>query len=247
MTALVASATLLVFAAFAQSAFASHSETAFFEAPENLLGVPATYQAKTFNTLRSLGVHALRVTLWWRDVAPKPNQKRRPSFNQSNPRSYHWGEYDLLIDRAVALHWKVLLTVSGPAPDWATPRGDDKFSNPSTGDFRQFMEAVGKRYGKIVKLYSIWNEPNQPGFLRPQYAGRRLVSPAIYRGLFFAGYDGLRSSGNFSGMQVLIGETSAAGLAPGRYPGKFEASPPLAFLSGVICLGSNYRPAGHCG
>src|SRR5215831_18472555 len=112
LTALVAGATLFLFAAFAPSAFASHSETAFFEAPENLLGVPAAYQAKTFDTLQSLGVHALRVTLWWRNVAPHPNHKRRPNFNQSNPKSYHWGEYDLLIDRAVALHWTVLLTVT---------------------------------------------------------------------------------------------------------------------------------------
>ena len=76
-----------------------------------------------------------------RNVAPKPNHKRRPNFNQANPAAYHWGEYDLLISRAVAMHWKVLLTVSGPVPNWATPHGEDRYSYPNTTDFEQFMQA----------------------------------------------------------------------------------------------------------
>src|SRR5579864_8819996 len=94
LTALIATLTLLAGAALVPSAFGAYGETVFFEAPENLLGVPATYQAKTLSELQSLGVRALRVTLFWRNVAPSPNHKRRPRFNESNPRSYHWGEYD---------------------------------------------------------------------------------------------------------------------------------------------------------
>ena len=76
------------------------------------------------------------------------------------------------------------------------------------------MQAVGRHYGAEVKLFSIWNEPNQPGFLRPQYVHGGSTSPAIYRGLFIAGYLGLRASGNFAGMKVLMGETSAVGVHP---------------------------------
>ena len=213
LTALLTAAALLGAGAIgAAPAFASHSETVFFEAPRDLLGVSATKQAATFKQLESLGVHALRVVLYWRNVAPNPNHRQRPNFNQANPAAYHWGAYDQLINKAAALHWKLLLTVSGPVPRWATPHGEDIYSSPSTSDFALFMKAVGKHYGAKVKLFAIWNEPNQPGFLRPQYVHRQLTSPAIYRGLFLAGYAGLRASGNFSGMTVLMGETSPVGV-----------------------------------
>ena len=222
------------------AAIASQGETVFFEAPGDLLGVPADHQAKVLAQLASLGVRALRVTLYWRDVAPHPNHRHRPTFNQANPNAYDWGGYDTLIAQAVAMHWRVLLTVTGPVPDWATPHGEDRFSYPSDSDFRQFMQAVGHRYGSEVKLFSIWNEPNQPGFLRPQYVHGRLASPAIYRGLFLAGYAGLRASGNFAGMTVLMGETSAVGIHATGVPA------PLAFLRSLLCLNSSYRPVGHC-
>ena len=237
---IAAFAALLALGVLAGPALASHGEVAFFEAPENLLGVPADYQAKTLSRLQSLGVHALRVTLYWRKVAPKPGHQHRPRFNQANPASYDWGEYDLLISRAVAMHWTVLLTVTGPVPRWATPHGEDRYSYPNTTDFEQFMTAVGRHYGRTVKLFSIWNEPNQPGFLRPQYVKHKLVSPEIYRGLYLAGYLGLKHSGNFRGMKVLMGETSAIGV------GSAEVPAPLAFLRGLLCLNAHYRPVGRC-
>ena len=239
LTALLTATTLLGAGALAPAALASHSETVFFEAPGNLLDVPAASQARTLGELGSLGVRALRVTLYWRDVAPRPNQRRRPRFDQASPVAYHWGSYDSLIASASALHWRVLLTVTGPVPNWATPHGEDEYSYPSTADFEQFMRAVGRHYGAAVKLISIWNEPNQPGFLRPQYVRGRLVSPAIYRGLFLAGRRGLATSGHFDGMTVLMGETSAVGIAP-------SVPAPLAFLRGVLCLDARYRPIGHC-
>ena len=224
----------------APAAFASHGETVFFEAPGELIGVPAGHQARVLAQLGSMGVRALRVTLYWRDVAPYPNHRQRPSFDQANPKAYHWGSYDTLIAEAVALHWTVLLTVSGPVPNWATPHGEDRYSYPSDSDFRQFMQAVGRRYGSQVKLFSIWNEPNQPGFLRPQYVHGALASPGIYRGLFLAGYDGLRASGHFAGMTVLAGETSAVGIRAIGVPA------PLAFLRSLLCLNTGYKPVGHC-
>ena len=241
LTALLTAAALLGAGAIgAAPAFASHNETVFFEAPRDLLGVSATKQAATFKQLESLGVHALRVVLYWRTVAPNPNHRRRPNFNQANPAAYHWGAYDQLINKAAALHWKLLLTVSGPVPRWATPHGEDIYSSPSTSDFALFMKAVGKHYGAKVKLFAIWNEPNQPGFLRPQYVHRQLTSPAIYRGLFLAGYAGLKASGNFSGMTVLMGETSPVGVQSQGVPA------PLAFLRGTLCLNTSYRRVGHC-
>jgi hypothetical protein len=234
----VTTAVLAAAAAGAAPALASHDETVFFESPHALLS-PAT-QAASLNQLQSLGVHALRVVLYWRDVAPNPNSRRRPEFNQANPAAYGWGAYDPLIAAAMARHWKVLLSVGGPVPRWATPHGEDIYSYPDDNDFRQFMEAVGRHYGKRVKLFSIWNEPNEPGFLRPQYVHGKLASASIYRGLFLAGYRGLQASGNFAGMNVLMGETSPTGVASQGVPA------PLAFLRGVLCLNASYKPVGHC-
>ena len=51
--------------------------------------------------------------------------------------------------------------------------------------------AVAKHFGDEVTTYSIWNEPNHPEFLRPQYARRhRPASPRIYRSLYFAAMRG---------------------------------------------------------
>ena len=241
LTALLCAAALLGSGAVAApAALAAHNEAVFFEAPGSLLNVSPAARAKALAQLQSLGVHALRIVLYWRSVAPKPNHKHRPSFNQESPARYRWGAYDQVIDAASALHWKILLTVSGPVPDWATPRGEDRYTSPNTGEFRQFMVAIGRHYGRLVKLYSIWNEPNQPGFLRPQYTGKRLASPQVYRGLFLAGYSGLKASGNFAGMTVLMGETSPVGVASQHVPA------PLAFLRGVLCLNASYKPVGHC-
>jgi hypothetical protein len=242
LTAIICAATLLAAGALAApAALASHNETVFFEAPSSLLDVSAPARTQALAQLQSLGVHALRIVLYWRNVAPNPNHRHKPAFNQANPARYHWGYYGQLIDAASALKWKILLTVSGPVPDWATPHGENEYSDPNPGDFKEFMEAVGKRFGRLVKLYSIWNEPNEPGFLRPQYVGKTLASAQIYRGLFLAGYAGLRASGNFAGMTVLMGETSPTGVASQHVPA------PLAFLRGVVCLNSSYRPVGHCG
>ncbi len=239
LTALLTVAALSVAGGMnAAPALASHNETVFFEAPNALL-TTAT-RTPTLNQLQALGVHALRVILYWRDVAPNPNHKRRPSFNQANPSAYHWGAYDQLVKAASARHMKLLLCVSGPVPRWATPHGADIYSNPNATDFGLFMRAVGRHYGNVVKLYSIWNEPNEPGFLRPQYVHGKLASAAIYRGLFLAGYNGLKASGHFRGMTVLMGETSPTGVRVQSVPA------PLAFLRGVLCLNSSYKPVGHC-
>jgi hypothetical protein len=148
-TALLIAAMLLGGGALgAVPAFASHGETVYFEAPRDLLGVPSATQAKTLAKLQSLGVHAVRIVLYWRDVAPSPKHTKRPNFNQSNPAAYHWGSYDQLISTVSALHWKVLLTVSGPVPRWATPHGEDQYTSPSATAFGLFIKAVGKHYGK---------------------------------------------------------------------------------------------------
>ena len=58
------------------------------------------------------------------------------------------------------------------------------------------MTAVARHFGSEVATYAIWNEPNHPAFLLPQFNSNGTpASPRIYRGLYQAGYAGLQAAG----------------------------------------------------
>jgi len=226
----------------ASSALASRSETVFFEAPTQLMN-PALRPA-TITQLQSLGVHAVRILLDWGAVAPNPDSHSKPALDMTDPASYNWGQYVPLITELHSLGWTVLLTITAEPPTgvpcWASACAKDRVTDPNATDYGQFTEAVGREFGSEVKLYSIWNEPNQPQFLMPQNVKGKIVSATIYRSLFLDGYAGLKASGNFAGMTVLMGETSPVGSAVGDIPA------PLAFLRGVLCLNSHYVKSRSC-
>ena len=93
-----------------------------------------------------------------------------------------------------------------------------------------------------VSMWSIWNEPNQPGWLRPQAlrVGRRNVpaSPRVYRGLQDAGYAGLAATGH-AGDTIVLAETAPRGAQ--RLSGVSPMSP-LLFIRELYCLDRRLRP-----
>jgi hypothetical protein len=111
-------------------------------------------------------------------------------------------------------------------------------TRPSSTRFRRFVTAVGRRYGEQIDYWSIWNEPNHPGFLAPQYVHGRPYSPRIYRQLYRAGRDGLEASGNERD-RVLMGETAPRGNS--------HVVAPLDFVRGSLCLTSSYHRRKRCG
>lgn len=239
LATLLASATALASTAALDApapALAAHDQTVLFEAPPDLLS--PQLRPGALAQLDSLGARAIRVVLLWRDVAPASNSAAKPNFDATDPAAYDWGQYDAVMQAAAQRGWQVLLTVSGPVPRWATPGGVDQTTRPDPLEFGRFMTAVGRHYGRQVKLFSIWNEPNHPEFLDPQYAGGRPASPRIYRGLYQAGYAGLQASGNFAGVKVLLGETAPRGTG--------HDVAPLTFLRGTLCLDNRYRRASSC-
>jgi hypothetical protein len=227
-------------------ALADHRQTMFFEAPGQLLN-PAQ-RGGAIAQLTRLGVKALRVELHWHDVAPDANSGRRPSFAARNPASYNWGQYDALIAEAQRLKWQVLLTVTSPVPRWATATHRDLITRPDDLAFEEFMTAVGRHYGSLISLWAIWNEPNVPGWLAPQFnANGTPASPRIYRGLFEAGYAGLIAAG-LKAPNVLFGETAPFGtdFVNAKREGVEREVAPLAFLRGALCLNSQYRKVDTC-
>jgi hypothetical protein len=230
---------LLATLAVPAAAHARTSQFTMFEAPRELLSDDAAMRAQTFDEVQGFGVRWLRVVLYWQSVAPDPDSRSVPAFDERDPNAYPgFARYDRLISEARARGMHVVLTVSGPVPRWATHDRNDHVTRPSPTRFERFMTAVGRRYQHQVSRWAIWNEPNHPDFLQPQYSSHKHpVSPGVYRRLVQAADKGLRASGNaHDGMW--IGETAPRGT------GKDVA--PLTFLRGALCLNSHYHRRSAC-
>ena len=97
-----------------------------------------------------------------------------------------------------------------------------------------------------VDTWSVWNEPNHPGWLTPQWLpdprGSSLpLLPAaarIYRDLADAAWYGLQASGHGSDT-ILMGETAPRGLDD---RGLTRAIRPLEFIRELYCLDRRFRP-----
>lgn len=217
------------------AARAAHSQAMSFEAPRELLD--PSLRDSTLDQISGMGVKSLRVVLYWHDVAPNADSSAKQTFDETDPANYNWSAYDAIVASARARGMQVLLTVSGPVPKWATLSRRDTVTHPSPKLFEQFMQAVARHYAGQVATFSIWNEPNHPDFLDPQYFHGKPVSGLWYRKLFVAGYDGLRKGG-IANPKVLMGETAPAGSP--------HDVAPLLFLRQTLCLNGRYQHIAHC-
>jgi hypothetical protein len=234
--------TLLVItllAVLAAPAQASPRQVMSFEAPEELLD--DVRRVPTLDEIRAFGVTQIRQVVFWQSFAPNANRKRKPSFNAANPDAYPagtWARLDSIVAEAHARGIDVMLTPTGPVPKWATSRKKDNLTRPSAKHFGQFVTALARRYGEQVSTWSIWNEPNQPQFLLPQYRKGRPYSPRLYRGLYRAAYKAIRSVDANRKDKILIGETSPRGNE--------NIVHPLRFLRGMACLNGSYKKTHRC-
>lgn len=248
-------AALLASLAAAAPAGADRTQATIFD-PGGILnpGLTDAYRTRTIDRISSLGADTLRVLVPWRLLAPSPDQPSPPpGFDGTNPADYSQRDFanlDQVVREATSQGLRVLLTPTGPAPNWASGSPFNDHVNPDPQLFEQFVEALGTRYSgncsaaacgsavlPRVSFWSVWNEPNLAIFLRPQIVRGRSVSGRIYRGLYQAARRGLRASGHASD-PVLIGET-----APSR--GK-TSTPPIDFLRDVLCLSRSYHRRAGC-
>ncbi len=221
----------------AAEAGASSRQFTTVEAPAELLsGAPDG----ALDLVKSLGATAIRVQMGWASVAPSPASSRAPVFNATDPAAYPaagWSRYDVAIADARARGIKVLLTIAGPAPRWATASHRDGITSPSATAFGKFATAVGRRYGSQVSWWSIWNEPNLGKLLGPI---KGLANASIYRALYLKAYAGLHAAHVTA--PILLGE-----LAPiGNSLPKIGTTSPLRFLRAVLCLDGSYRKSRTC-
>ena len=165
----------LVCVVLSAPAFASPSQSLTFEAPRDLAD-PARRDA-AFAELDALGARALRVVVYWNDVAPSPNARSRPGFDPTDPTAYDWSRYDPIVSGARDRGWPVHLTVSGPVPRWATARKRDHVTGRTRGSSVRSSPRGGPLPHRVV-TWAVWNEPNHPQFLMPQYRTKKPESPS---------------------------------------------------------------------
>ncbi len=228
---------------------------------------------KTLRTLKALGVDRVRVQVLWAALAPDPlATKPPPGLNATDPNAYpatSWAPYDRLVRLTQALGMGVNFDLTAPGPLWAMRQGDpDKATvsdyAPSVSRFEQFVTAVARRYngsytpagsraGPLPRVasWSIWNEPNQPGWLSPQLrtvAGTRVPdAPRLYRDYANAAFKALVANGHGPATDtVLIGETAPEGCiarGPGcEYLADDQPIAPLLFLRAMYCVDGNDKP-----
>jgi hypothetical protein len=184
---------------------------------------------RAFRDARALGVTRLRVNANWAYSMPKSQSRAR-----RRPQQVQWNfpGLDSLVDAAAENGIRVHLSITGPAPVWAS--GNRKISGwkPNTRYFGEFASALAAHFKGRVDRYSIWNEPNWRTWLGPLKNG-----PALYRSLYQRGYAAVKKAD--SAAKVLIGETS-----PYARPGFSTA--PIAFLRSLACVNSRWKRVRRC-
>jgi hypothetical protein len=229
--------TLLALLVAAPAAQAGTRQVMTFEAPDELYDDGR--RDATLDEIRAFGVTQIRQLVYWQRFAPAPNRRRKPTFDAKNADTYGtFGVLDRLMAAAQARGIKVILTPTGPVPRWATGSKKGNLNRPNPRHFGDFVTALARRYGAQVETWSIWNEPNQPQFLMPQYRKKRPVSPGIYRNLYRAAHRAIRSVAENRRDTILIGETSPRGNE--------NVVHPLKFLRGMTCLNARYRKRRSC-
>ena len=134
----------------AAPAMANPEQRSLMQHDSRLLKSGPEVRAATLDEMRALGVDTVKILMSWRDIAPA-GASRPGGFRGDDPADYGhdpWAAYDAAIAGAQARGLEVLLTVTGPAPDWATagPSEPVGVNRPDAAEFERFVRAVGTRY-----------------------------------------------------------------------------------------------------
>ena len=194
--------------------------------------------AQAIELLDDSGVRAIRLTAGWSQLAPAPRSGRKPDFDATDPDAYRaegWKPIDRAVREARDRDMAVIVDIAFWAPVWAT--AGDTTPRPRSGidakEFALFARAVARRYRDQVGTFTLWNEPNHPGFLLPQRD-----AAAIYRKMVASAYPAVKDEAPDS--TVLVGGLAAHGRRNG--------TPPLRFLRELACVDDRLRPVatGDC-
>lgn len=215
------------------------------------------------HTLKWLGVDELRISAEWKLEAPAPGSRHAPmNFDATDPRSYDASAGTRLLDSAVRAAAGqgigVILDPAFSAPLWATSNtrpttvapGDPWFNRDiDVHQLAAWETMLARRYSGSytpareltalprVQTFTLWNEPNQAGFLEPQWRGGRAVSADWYRHLVTLAYPAIKRASPRA--RVLIGNASSVGSDQQAGGG---GVPPLRFIRRLACVDRRLAP-----
>jgi hypothetical protein len=242
-----------LFLCAAAPASAARNQESIFEDEHQLLDLGPGAANSAMDDIKSLGADSVRSLVLWSRIAPRGSRRPR-GFKAADPRSYSpaaWDPYDDLVRGTSVRGLGLILSPSTPMPRWASRcKKKTATCKPDPKAYRAFVTALGRRYsgtyadenqgGGVLPRVTRWsplNEPNQPGWLTPQYERKRgrLVATAavVYRKLALAAIAGLKASGHGRD-QVLLGETAPIGRTSGSLARR--PIPPVEFLRKLFCL-----------
>ena len=235
---------------------AARGQLTIMEDPSQLVSEDPGRRAQTLAEFEALGVDTVKIAVPWRSVAPSSGSESRPgAFDGADPSAYAEGafaRFDGAVQDATARGFRVILSPTAPAPEWATQRGERSgvvgVWRVDPAEYGRFVQSLGVRYSGSfrglprVSSWSLWNEPNHPLFMQPlseRLGGGRLVpsSPHRYRRMYVAGQGGLERSGHGSDT-VLFGEILPIGQSN---RGPTNTIRPIEFLREFYCLDERYR------
>ena len=260
----------LLFVALAAPASAQANTGAMFSImmdDDQLLYRGDDARDQAMRRMKNLGVDYVRVTVLWSVVAENAKfdrrGKRRSNFKADDPSTYpkgNWDRYDRLVRAGKALGIGIYFNPTGPGPRWAHKKPPRRLRSlartykPNPREFFKFVKALGKRYDGTyrdendanvllpkVTFWGIYNEPNQGGWLSPQYERRngKVIpwSPVMYRELYYYGRAALQQTGHERDI-ILAGETAplGSGLQNPKSPIR-----PKKFIRELFCLNASGR------
>jgi hypothetical protein len=145
--------------------------------------------------LVSFGVDVVRVNVSWSQTEPRPGV-------------YDWTRTDALLEGLHSRAIAPLVTLYG-TPRWANGGLPQNWAPRSSTSFAAFARRIATRY-PYVRLWTIWNEPNQRRWLRP-------TTPATYvTKLLNPAYAAIHAVS--PGSQVAGGVTAPRGATGGVSP-----------------------------
>ena len=152
-----------------------------------LLDGPTAQRRATLDEMKALGADRVRVTCCGRGSPRRPTAARARRFDAADPAATRRAcshRYDAVVRDAAARGLGVNFDVTGPgaavghAATAARRRRDHL--RAVAAEFGHFVTALGRRYsGDVagvprVDYWSLWNEPNQSGWLTPQWRGQKV-------------------------------------------------------------------------
>ncbi len=202
-----------------------------------LYGNPVT----AFPTMKTLGVQVLRANLYWGGTKwAVASQKPTDPTDPGDP-AYNWALYDRLVKYASMYKIKIVFSILF-TPSWANGGKARTVAPTDAKSLKDFAYAAAERYSgywsppswqqdetlgtgnsplPAVKMWTAWNEPNNPVFLSPQWkrvgGNWKIWSAYNYAKICNAVYEGVHSvlispeRGPVPGEQVACGLTSPRG------------------------------------